>query len=170
MTTAFKEWALIVDALGKGKQNLILRKGGIAEEGPEFNLKAKKFLLLPTQFHQSKDLIKPSWQNLLDGSRFQIDEHHVWLEYFAEVVDTRLLSDWEALKKLANFHAWTEEAIREKFNRWEKSIHLLIVQVSRLPQPVNLLMRPEYAGCKSWVELEETIPLEGSPVINKEIV
>jgi UDP-N-acetylglucosamine 2-epimerase (non-hydrolysing) len=31
---AFKEWAVVVDALGRGEQTLILRKGGIQEEGP----------------------------------------------------------------------------------------------------------------------------------------
>ena len=29
--TAFKEWAVIVEALGQGEQIVILRKGGIAE-------------------------------------------------------------------------------------------------------------------------------------------
>ena len=29
--TAFKEWAIVVDALGRGRQSVILRKGGIAE-------------------------------------------------------------------------------------------------------------------------------------------
>ncbi len=31
MRIAFKEWAVIVDALGRGDQILILRKGGISE-------------------------------------------------------------------------------------------------------------------------------------------
>ena len=31
MRTAFKEWAIVVDALGRGEQIIILRKGGISE-------------------------------------------------------------------------------------------------------------------------------------------
>ncbi|SVB17570.1 uncharacterized protein METZ01_LOCUS170424, partial [marine metagenome] len=29
--TAFKEWGVVVEALGRGEQIVILRKGGIAE-------------------------------------------------------------------------------------------------------------------------------------------
>src|SRR2546422_3996735 len=35
---AFKEWAVVVDALGRGEQVIILRKGGIAEDRGEFEL------------------------------------------------------------------------------------------------------------------------------------
>ena len=31
MRIAFKEWAMVVDALGRGEQIIILRKGGISE-------------------------------------------------------------------------------------------------------------------------------------------
>ncbi|MED5454303.1 MAG: DUF1802 family protein, partial [Verrucomicrobiota bacterium] len=31
MKTAFKEWAVVIDALGRGEQIIILRKGGIHE-------------------------------------------------------------------------------------------------------------------------------------------
>ncbi len=40
---AFKEWSYIVTALGKGKQSIILRKGGISEENGDFELKGKEF-------------------------------------------------------------------------------------------------------------------------------
>src|SRR5687768_11757609 len=38
MRTAFKEWAIIVDALARGDQILILRKGGISEGREGFQI------------------------------------------------------------------------------------------------------------------------------------
>lgn len=166
MVTAFKEWALIVDALGKGKQNLILRKGGISEEGGEFSLKSQKFVLFPTHFHQGTDLIKESWRPFLSGDQYKVDEFHVKLEYFAQVVDSKIITDLKLLQKLNNYHAWKEEVIQEKFERWDKSVFMMVVQVFKLIEPVTILVKPEYSGCKSWIELEEEIDLSGHPVLN----
>lgn len=166
MTTAFKEWALIVDALGSGRQNIILRKGGIIEEGGEFELKSKKFLLFPTQFHQTNELIKEAWRPFLDGSKYQPDPSSVRLEYFVEVADSRVITDWETLMKLHNYHAWTEDVVKERFNRWEKSVSMLVVQVFQLLEPIIIELRPEYSGCKSWIEIDEDIELIGKPVLN----
>lgn len=169
MVTAFKEWANIVDAIGTGRQNIILRKGGIIEDEGEFSLKAKKFLLFPTQFHQTKDQIKPAWQPFLNGERFLVDENQIYLKYFVEVADAKLVKDWNNLKRLQNYHAWTEEVIKEKFIRWEESLYLLVVQAYQLSNPVKVTIKPEYAGCKSWIELEEEIELVGKPVLNPSI-
>lgn len=166
MTTAFKEWALIVDALGSGRQNIILRKGGITEDGGEFELKSKKFLLFPTQFHQSNELIKEGWRPLLDGAKYQPEPNSVRIEYYAEVADSRVITDWETLNRLYNFHAWTEAVIEERFNRWEKNVFMMIVQVYKLLEPITLELKPEYSGCKSWIDIEEDIELVGKPVLN----
>ena len=48
MRTAFKEWAIVVDALGRGAQILILRKGGLREGSGGFRLEQRQFLLFPT--------------------------------------------------------------------------------------------------------------------------
>lgn len=169
MTLAFKEWSYIVDALGKGYQCLILRKGGIAEEEGEFTLKGNKFLLFPTLFHQANALIKEDWLGKLDANRFHAEQDKVRIEYFAEVADKRLITDWELLKKLEGQHAWKEEIVKERFNRWEKSVHLLLLQVYKLTVPFDLEIKPEYEGCKSWITLQEDLDLKGTPVIYEKI-
>ena len=50
--TALKEWAVACEALGRGEQVLLLRKGGISEEGREFRIEHPEFLLFPTFEHQ----------------------------------------------------------------------------------------------------------------------
>src|SRR5260370_26878561 len=55
---AIKEWAVVCQALARGKQAVILRKGGIAEAYGEFTIEHKHFSLYPTYFHQERDGIK----------------------------------------------------------------------------------------------------------------
>jgi len=165
MTLAFKEWGYIVDALGKGKQSVIIRKGGISEEGGDFSIKGKKFLLLPTQYHQAREMIKHDWLPQLDGDQYQLSLDKVKIQYFAEVADSKIIKDWNLLEKLDSQHAWRKEIIMERFNRWEKSAHLLILQVYQLEQPFELELKPQYGGCKSWIDLEEEIDFRGKPVI-----
>ena len=169
MTLAFKEWSYIVDALGKGRQNIILRKGGIAEEDGEFMVRGNKFLLFPTLFHQAKDHIKESWLPFLDGDKFQTTEGKVRIDYFAELADKKLIGDWDMIKKLSAYHAWKESIVEERYNRWDKNVYLLIVQVYKLQTPLFIDMLPEYGGCKSWVELPD-VTLQGKPVVNKTII
>jgi hypothetical protein len=170
MALAFKEWSYIVDALGKGKQSIILRKGGISEEGGDFVVKGTKFLLLPTLYHQAEEIIKPQWLPFLKGDKFNTPDNKAKILYYVEVVDAKLITDYSIVKKLDQYHAWKDEIIQERFNRWNKSVHLLVTQVFELLTPVEIEMTPEYAGCKSWVELKEEVEMLGKPILNKMII
>src|SRR5437763_250989 len=56
---AFKEWAVVCQALAGGRQALILRKGGIAEAGGAFRPDHTRFWLFPTYLHQTAEALKP---------------------------------------------------------------------------------------------------------------
>src|SRR5262245_43178910 len=92
MRTALKEWAVVVDSLGRGDQILILRKGGIAE-GPEgFQIEHSEFLLFPTLYHQQRDLVVPEAQARYDELVPALPSQEiVRLEYFARVAESRRL-------------------------------------------------------------------------------
>jgi len=167
---AFKEWSSIVTALGKGKQSIILRKGGISEEQGDFDLRGKEFLLFPTLYHQAEQLIKPQWLPFLKSEQYHEKDGVVRIKYYAKVVDSKVITDWEQVKKLDNFHAWKEEVIKERFSRWENKIQLLVVQVFEFGAAQDIVLKPEYDGCKSWIELEGNIELIGRLVLNKGIV
>ncbi|HEY6229533.1 MAG TPA: DUF1802 family protein, partial [Verrucomicrobiae bacterium] len=66
MRIAFKEWAVIVDALGTGRQIVILRKGGISEGRGGFQVDHPEFLLFPTLFHQQRESVLPEAQARFD--------------------------------------------------------------------------------------------------------
>ena len=50
MAIAFKEWALVCEALGSGEQSVILRKGGIAEGKSGFGFDYNEFYLFPVSY------------------------------------------------------------------------------------------------------------------------
>ena len=57
--SAFKEWYAIVEAIGSGRQNILLRKGGIHEGKRGFELRSESFWLFPTFFHQQLEKLNP---------------------------------------------------------------------------------------------------------------
>lgn len=171
MNVTFKEWAVVVDALGRGEQIIILRKGGISEGRGGFQVEHPHFLFWPTLFHQQRDNVIASAQSRFDEIAPGLPGPEVVrLEYCAEVVHWERLDSLEAAQRLQGQHIWREEVIAERFD-WgkQKAIFALAVRVSKLPQRVELPVRPEYGGCKSWIELAEEISTVGAtPVLSDE--
>ena len=166
---AFKEWAVIVDALGSGQQIIILRKGGISEGRGGFKPEHSQFFLFPTLFHQQRDSVLPAAQERLDqiAPGFPPPDR-IRIEFFAEVELVKQLHSLVEAEALRGQHVWRDEVIAERFD-WgrEKAIFVFAVRVFRLPRVVELPMLPTYAGCKSWIELGREIPTEGSrPVLS----
>jgi hypothetical protein len=153
---AFKEWSKVVEALGQGQQQIILRKGGIIEEDDIFTVKEKEFLLLPTLYHQQNEKIKSSWlEEVGEDDIYYENQAQVWIHFQAIVEEVKEVTSWEELKALEHLHVWNEEVIQERYNRWqEHQVTLLKVQVQKLEKPILLDLLPEYGGCKSWIEIE----------------
>ena len=59
MTIGFKEWQAVCDALGRGEQSLILRKGGIADASGRFRFEHDGFFLFPTLYHEQAAKLRP---------------------------------------------------------------------------------------------------------------
>jgi hypothetical protein len=166
MRIAFKEWAVVVDALGQGGQIIIFRKGGISEGRRGFQVEHDRFFLFPTLFHQQRESVLPLAQKRYDSFAPTLIPSIVRIQYFAEVVDWKFLDSLEAALRLTGQHVWREEVIRERFD-WgrSKSIYAMAVRVHRLPLPVELPVLPEYGGCKSWVELDAVIETKGAQAV-----
>jgi hypothetical protein len=168
MQVAFKEWAVVVDALGSGRQILILRKGGIHEGKNGFQPEHQQFLLFPTLFHQQRESVVPEAQARYDQIKSSFSDQLVRIEFLAEVAGVHLLKSEGALDRLRGLHLWTDPVLRDRF-QWgrEQQIHALVLRVYRLGQPSEVPLRPEYGGCKSWVSLQEEISTAGSdPVVS----
>jgi hypothetical protein len=167
MRIAFKEWAVIVDALGSGRQIVILRKGGISEGRGGFQADHPEFLLFPTLFHQQRESVLPEAQTRFDQLVFPPAEI-LRLEYFCRVAAWRRLDSLAAAQSLEGQHVWKPEVIAGRFE-WgrSKAICALAVRTFRLPHSIDLPMLPSYGGCKSWIELDKDIdPSAATPVLN----
>lgn len=160
MTVAFKEWALICEALGRGRQSLILRKGGIAEGRAGFAFKHAEFLLFPTWFHEQleRTTLAPD-----TPAPAPLDEE-VEIAYAANVEWTRLVTDLAVVRRLRGHHVWRDDVVEERF-RYDETpgLHVAFVRVFRLDPPRRLKMEKRFGGCRSWVDLPD---LSGSALVS----
>jgi hypothetical protein len=166
---AFKEWAVICRALLQGRQSLILRKGGIAETGGEFRPEHDRFWLFPTWVHQQEQGIVPGFRDLLEEVQaHRPPEGVVRLEAWVDVAGVHRVDHLEEVLALAGLHGWSEETVRARFHYRTPGLYVLLVRVFRLEHPVDLPDTPDYAGCRTWVPLEQTVEAIGQPVLSAE--
>src|SRR5919197_2445045 len=163
---ALKEWAVVCKALEEGRQVVLLRKGGILEYKQGFEVKHDKFLLFPTFAHQSKDHLQPDYANNLDDIlKEQPAAGSNRITSYAEVVDTREITDRTALSLLAKYHVWNESYVNSRMDyNPRKPMSVILLRVFKLAQPIMVDSNSEWAGCKSWIPLD--MDAGGKPVWN----
>jgi hypothetical protein len=166
LNIALKEWAIVCQALQHGRQIVLLRKGGIYEAAGEFELEHPRFLLFPTYLHQKVEMLKPSDREGLDLR--QQEPTQIRISGLGEVTDILQITSRKQIDAIDSEHIWTEPLIEMRFNyRPENPLYLLLVRAFELPAPRIIENTPAYAGCKSWVPLEENISIEGAkPVLS----
>jgi hypothetical protein len=164
---AFKEWAVICRALAEGRQAILLRKGGIAEAAGEFVLEHTRFWLYPTYTHQQRDGIRPDALPLLaEALANRPPAGVVRLTHFGEVGGVYRVRDLTLALLLGHLHLWSEETVRARFAYRQPGLYVMAVRVYKAAEEFEVPVMPYYEGCRSWVELERTLPTEGAqPVL-----
>ena len=147
--TALKEWASAIDALGRGEQVILIRKGGIAD--PVFGVEAGRFYLSPTT---SPGGVAPP-------------PRAVPITHWCETVRTWRVRELEALYRLEPLVVFDRAALETRYRfRADQAIHVIGVRTYRLARPATAAMTESYAGCRSWVSLDEEVDVDGSvPVL-----
>ena len=168
---ALKEWAVTVSALEEGRQIVVMRKGGIAEETKHFNLVGPEFYLLPAYEHQRRELLKPEVHPLLDEVLRAWPgpgADQVTITSMAHAVEDILITDEGDLERIRDLHIWTDSFAQERL-KWKRRdpLHLLLLRVYKLEQPAVLRMEPVFTGCKSWISLDSALlgTVEAKPVL-----
>ncbi|MDK8188838.1 DUF1802 family protein [Paenibacillus sp. UMB7766-LJ446] len=167
---ALKEWASAIKALETGRQVMVMRKGGIVEETRRFELKSPAFYLYPTYEHQRKELIKSSDHFYVDESlaEWVPEASTIRLTAYAEVTQDLEIRDQEMLDRLLDFHMWTADFAEDRL-KWKRKdpLHVLILRVYRLKEPMEIPVLPEYNGCRSWISIPNgPVPSEMTPVLD----
>jgi hypothetical protein len=160
--SALKEWAVAIEALGQGRLALIIRKGGIREERNRFEVRFPEFLFFPSFEHQQTGLLRPEHAaELADAMAATADNDHLTFTHFAKVHSAFPVTELAELESLAPHHIWTQE-YAEKRLRWRPRVALtaMVLRVYKLPEAKQVPMRTEYAGCKSWLQLLDTVTID----------
>ncbi|TLX68368.1 MAG: DUF1802 family protein [Thaumarchaeota archaeon] len=157
---ALKEWAIICRALEEGKQSILLRKGGVLEYKKGFEISQKIFLLYPTYEHQSKEYLQPNYlenfELLVEGKDSITNNDKLnTIRILASIEEIHEFCDETTLSKLEKYHIWNERYVQSRMNyNPKKPMNALFLRVYKLPKPISIDVKPEWAGCKSWIEIE----------------
>ena len=166
---ALKEWAVVVHALGIGKQTLLLRKGGLHERHGRFATEPTEFFLFPTYVHQmAQGVVSEVAADLRTVTVARPPADQLAIHHYAVVEDLVWLDSRERLTALSGLHCWTPETVAHRFAYGKvPGLHLFVLRVYRLPQTVTLSLLKRYGGCRSWVELAEALSTSGAtPVLS----
>ena len=168
LRNALKEWAVAVEALERGATALVVRKGGIREKA--FAVADRRFLLLPGYEHQRPELLKPEYRDLMEGIPDLTDDGPLRFTSFAEVVGAYEISEPESLAAIDPYHMWSPEYAESRFKwRPKKPLTVLVLRAHLLPGRVELPYSESYGGCRSWIELEQPVSVEGArPALDDE--
>jgi hypothetical protein len=170
MSAAFKEWAVVVRALLEGEQVIVLRKGGIREEGRKFSVPHDRFWLYPTYEHQDASLVKPAYQwSLAAETATAPPPGVVRVPGWAEVAAIRRTFEPSALADLDGSHIWTTDYATTRL-RWKRreALWVIALRAYRLDEPFSVPYDESYGGCSSWLTWKGEVrePEGGRPALS----
>jgi len=144
--TSLKEWSTVIEALGRGEQVILIRKGGIADPG--FGVEAERFYLYPTFFHQPEAAGEP---------------RSVTISHWCQVVRSWRVGDLETLRRLEPYVAIPRETLDARYRfRPDQALYVLGVRTWALATPATIAVTPAYLGCRSWVSIDDEVDTAGS--------
>ena len=159
-TTAFKEWSVICQALGSGRQSIIMRKGGIHEGRAGFQFQHDGFALFPTRFHEQEQHVRPgelpdSWEG--QGTEFQIGEL-VSIDFWAQLEGVWTVTDWQQIAALEPLHIWNQTTIHDRFecalsDGDPPALNIALIRAFRLGAGWEFPYERGHGGCRSWIEV-----------------
>ena len=168
---ALKEWTVTVKALDRGEQILLLRKGGIREEGKDFRVNYPEFLLYPTYEHQKEELLKKQYhQDLHQVLSEPQGGDTITFSHWARVEEVIEVTEQEKVEYLSPQYIWTVDYAQKRLH-WKPRhpLSIMLLRLYRLDEPRTLPFSSDYAGCKSWVNLLQSVPLgQLIPVLEEE--
>jgi len=153
ITKCLNEWNATIEALGQGKQTILIRKYGTT---------LKEFLLYPTVSYALKDDVLDSFQdqnfakeNLLpngEESTYEI-KYYATVEGVIEKPSTRIGT-------FNKFHIWTLNHVKDYLD--QKPAQIWILRVYKLDEP-QMLKRNRGMG---YANVNRPVKLKGKPVLS----
>ena len=188
MPIAFKESGRDRTSASRGRAARHPAQGRNPRPNKHFEVEHERFFLYPTFDHQRTDLVRESHRPELrraleegvwaDGEPVLaharnglalLPPDRVRIRAWAEVAAQYTVTDPRIVDALSPFYVWTSD-YAEKRLEWKRRhpLHVLLLRTYRIPRPVTVKVKDEYAGCRSWLELSRDLPFEGTPVLADE--
>jgi hypothetical protein len=169
LTTTFhalKEWAVAVNALESGETIMLLRKGGIHERGGRFTVAHEQVLLYPTYEHQQSFMLKAEYADLVYPVTSGWHPETIRIGSWAEITDILPVAEESIVSDLLPFHIWNEYFISDRL-KWKarQPLYILLLRTYKLPQVQHIPYLSKYGGCKSWIDLDQQISLQGAEAV-----
>jgi hypothetical protein len=151
----------------EGRQAIVLREGGIAEEGGVFRPDCDRFWLLPTYSDQSTGALRRlvnKWLPAINRDRQSADQ--VRLMHYVELPSAFRAGRTYQVLSPDPVHVWSETTVQQRFSYQEPGLYVLPVRVFGISTEIEIPNQPQYDGSKSWVDLGDVIAASGTPVLS----
>lgn len=126
VTKALNEWAVVVKALGEGRQICLIRKNRIVSH--------RKFALYPTYASQRKRAIQDRYHNLFKEAEEWERDGHTEIHYWAALDRIIEINDVEQLMNLSAHYIWEPSHV-EDYCSGQESVFLILLRVFQLDKP-----------------------------------
>ncbi|MFA0832633.1 MAG: DUF1802 family protein [Methanobacterium formicicum] len=155
-TKCINEWNATIEALGQGKQTILIRK---------YRTLQKDFLFYPTVSYAAKDDYLQSFQKkyrkfVEDNALPKKDGNGTEIKYYAKV-DKVIEKPSNRIGGLSKDHIWTNEHVKSYLG--SNKAQIWILRVYRLKETVMA----EHGGGQTYVNLKKPVSLDRiEPVLN----
>lgn len=152
-----KEWNATIEALGQGKQTILIRSYGTTFDS---------FLLYPTVSYANKDDFLEGFQTeyqpfVKENALPLKEEDKVAIKYYA-TVEKIIEKSPSAVSRLQKNYIWTSEHVRNYLKG--KKAQVWVLRVYKLKEPYMAEPTP---GAIKYANLKNEVSLEGiKPVLN----
>jgi hypothetical protein len=166
---ALKEWAILCRAVRRGRQALLFRKGGILDRtAGGFQVEHRGFFLYPTYYHEKEgDLVPEARGELAQIRRSAPPQNVVHLDVYATVEEAVFIAEFEPLLALSDLHLYSEACLRARHAYRKPGIWAILLRAHALRKPHVVAEAERYAGCVSWVRLDERLShIDSRPVLS----
>jgi len=155
---ALKEWDVVCEALGAGRQVIVVRKGGIAEGKDGLRFEHEEFVLLPTFFHQQSERVVPEADFAARQAGTEGERENIEIRHAATLVWHKAITDRAVLAKLQSFHILTPAEVDARFEQKPApGVQIALLRVYRLEPPQRVPWQKSFGGCRSWAEVEDDL-------------
>lgn len=150
-TKCLNEWNATLEALGKGKQTILIRKYGTT---------LNEFLLYPTTSYAMKDDVLNSFEDkeFAKNNLLPTGDDAYEVKYYAKVEEV-IDKPSTRIGAFNKFHIWTRDHVKNFLGR--KNAKIWILRIYKLDKP-QMLKRTRGM---IYANVNKPVKLEGKPVI-----